>query len=233
MLADKGAKAVIKFVRGIADAIDNNSSEMGKAGGELATAMIRGMASGLTGGIGAIKDAAVGVAKSALNSAKSFLGIKSPSKEFMKIGRYVDEGFAYGISAYSAIVDQEIEAVGASALNAMANTMAQLSDDMNADMTLTPVISPVLDLAQVQKDAAKINSMITTNPLTAGVSFDQASGISEQQQQTSVAQESTIAAQAAQINFQQNNYSPEALSAVDIYRSTKNQLSLAKEALNI
>jgi tape measure domain-containing protein len=96
-LADSGAKMVIKLVNGIADAIRSNAKAMGEAGGNLATAIIEGMARGLAGGVGKVVDAAKNVARSALNSAKNFLGIHSPSKEFEKVGNFVNDGFRKGL----------------------------------------------------------------------------------------------------------------------------------------
>ena len=44
-----------------------------------------------------VGEAAVNMAKSALDGAKDFLGIHSPSREFWKIGDFVVQGFAHGI----------------------------------------------------------------------------------------------------------------------------------------
>lgn len=96
-IIDAGVKLIISFVNGCADAIRNNSEAMGRAGGNLATAMIEGMIKGLKGGIGAVASAAKDVAKGALDSAMGFLGINSPSKEFEKIGVYVNQGFIKGL----------------------------------------------------------------------------------------------------------------------------------------
>lgn len=98
-LADAGAKAVIKFVNGIAAAIDANAGELRAAGLNVARAIIDGMTGGLASGIGEVVSAAKNVAKSALDGAKNLLGINSPSKEFYKVGRWVDEGFANGLVA--------------------------------------------------------------------------------------------------------------------------------------
>lgn len=231
-LADRGAKAVIKFVNGVAGAIRNNTDEMNAAGRNLASAIISGMTSGISGGIESVANAARNVAKSALNAAKNLLGIKSPSKEFAKLGRYVDEGFAYGINSYSGVVDNSVVDMGNATLDTMKNTMAKVADILSGNVDINPVIAPVLDLSQFQRDASRMGSMISTQPITAGVSFNQASSISADNQNYQSATADTAATAApATITFEQNNYSPKALSAVDIYRQSKNILSLAEEAL--
>lgn len=96
-IIDAGVKLIINFINGVTKAIDANAEKLGAAGGRLAVAIVKGMVKGIGAGIGAIKDAAVGVAKSALDGAKNFLGIHSPSKEFEKIGKFVNDGFKKGL----------------------------------------------------------------------------------------------------------------------------------------
>lgn len=92
-----GVNLILKFIDGVTKAIDSNAEKLGAAGGRLAVAIVKGMVKGISAGIGQIKDAAVNVAKSALDGAKNFLGINSPSKEFIKIGNYVNDGFRKGL----------------------------------------------------------------------------------------------------------------------------------------
>lgn len=103
-IIDSGVKLIISFINGVTKAIDSHATELGAAGGRLAVAIIKGMVKGLAGGLGEIKNAAVSVAKSALDGAKSFLGIHSPSKEFEKVGNYVNDGFKKGLDGNKAQV---------------------------------------------------------------------------------------------------------------------------------
>jgi flagellar biosynthesis chaperone FliJ len=95
---DAGVKMIISFINGVADAIRNNSSAMGAAGANLGTAVVEGMARGIAGGIGVVTDAAKRMAKNAISAAMSTLGAHSPSKEFEKVGKYVVQGFAKGLT---------------------------------------------------------------------------------------------------------------------------------------
>jgi tape measure domain-containing protein len=123
-IIESGVKLILSFINGITNAIDKHASELGAAGGRLAVAIIKGMAKGIMAGIGAIKDAAVGVAKSALNGAKSFLGINSPSKEFEKIGNYVNDGFKKGLDGNRGQIDN--------AFKDMSDKLKALSKDAKA-----------------------------------------------------------------------------------------------------
>lgn len=100
-----GVKLIISFVNGLATAIRGNSAAMGAAGANLATAIVQGMARGLGAGVGVIASKAREVASSALNAAKSVLGINSPSKEFEKIGKFVNEGFVKGLDGNKSSVN--------------------------------------------------------------------------------------------------------------------------------
>ena len=65
---------------------------------EIGTNVIKGIVNGLKNGISAIADAIKEVAKSAIDAAKSALGIHSPSRVFeAQVGRMIDLGMAAGI----------------------------------------------------------------------------------------------------------------------------------------
>lgn len=67
----------------------------------IGRAIINGIKNGVTGAASALYGALKNVAKSALNAAKSVLGIKSPSREFMKVGDYSVQGFVKAVDAGS------------------------------------------------------------------------------------------------------------------------------------
>lgn len=90
---------------------------------EIGSNILEGIKNGLLSGLETIAEAVKKVAGKALEAAKDFLGIASPSKEFFKIGEFVTEGFANGITKNSANVEnalQKLTAVnmGEFALNA-------------------------------------------------------------------------------------------------------------------
>lgn len=107
-LVDAGMKAIIKFINGLTTAIDNNSEEMGRAGGRLAAAIVRGMVNGIGAGIDQITSAARNLASSALNAAKNFLGIRSPSREFAKLGAFSAKGFVVGLDGGKAEITKSV-----------------------------------------------------------------------------------------------------------------------------
>lgn len=94
---------------------------------------------------------------------------------------------------------------------------------------VAPAVKPVLDLSNVEKDAPKLQALL--NPT---VSYSSAAVISAAKSAAKTTEETAAKTQAATvIKFEQNNTSPKALSTVEIYRQTKNQLSQAKKVVGL
>lgn len=227
-IVDAGAKLIIAFINALSRAIDNNSAALGAAGGRLGVAIIKGIARGILGGVGEIASAAKEAAKSALTAAKNFLHINSPSRLFRdQVGMPIAQGMAVGIEA----AGQAVEKAG---VNVIKNAMSTMQDAVKTDIDLTPTIAPVIDLTQFRKDASQISSTIAAQQVKAVVSTTSAEGISAQQAAAlaEIAATTPVTEAAAPVwQFEQNNYSPKALTPAEIYRQTKNQLSVVKGAL--
>lgn len=74
--------------------------------------IIEGVKSGISSAAAKIADAAKEAARKALDAAKSFLGIKSPSRVFREqIGKNISLGLAGGISGYAAEVEDAAESL--------------------------------------------------------------------------------------------------------------------------
>lgn len=89
-VTDIGAKAK-EIINNVRAAFNINWSELGKK-------IIDGLIAGLKNGIKAVSDAAMKVAKAALEAAKKVLGIKSPSTAFAELGNFSGVGFSQGFS---------------------------------------------------------------------------------------------------------------------------------------
>lgn len=146
-----------KVVDNIMTTIEKTIPDFMDIGGNI----IDGLIKGLTGGVGKIVNAATGVAKKAYNAAKNFLGINSPSKEFMKLGEYSDEGFAKGLERYSYLASDAAESVGDNALDTLRSSLANMS---LGSVDGQPTIRPVLDLSNIESGAKRINGMLGLNP---------------------------------------------------------------------
>jgi hypothetical protein len=88
---------LISGVIGAFEAVKTYLSEIDLA--ETGAQILQGLANGITGAAGFVKDAVSNAVKAAIKSAKDLLGIASPSKVFAEIGGYTGEGFAGGVEA--------------------------------------------------------------------------------------------------------------------------------------
>jgi tape measure domain-containing protein len=97
-----------------------------------------------------------------------------------------------------------------------------------------PVITPMLDLTNVKAQAKELTSLVTTATITPTVSVGTAQAIATTGQIATPLPVVPVTPPGPQtVSFEQNIYSPEALSTNDIYRNTKSQITLAKEELGI
>lgn len=113
----------------------------------LGANIISGIVNGLWNGVGRIVDAARDVAERALDAAKNFLGINSPSKAFMEVGEDSSEGQAIGMINNADMVEEASKEVAQRALDAQ----------MNVDYTL-----PDIDSASRDMSASLSSSFMST-----------------------------------------------------------------------
>lgn len=185
------------------------STENGSA---IAVNMVDGLVIGLKSGKDAISEISKELAETTYNSAAEELDIHSPSRKFMELGKNSDIGFANGLLKYADNIHDASEEIASRALTSMRSSMAKISDLLNSEQN-RPVIRPVLDLSEVSNDARMINGMF------------------EEQSIGSIADSSSELQNGKIFNFTQNNYSPKALSRIEIYRQTKNLISTTKGAV--
>lgn len=79
--------------------------------------IIDGIKNGIMNGVDAIVEAAKAVASGALEAAKEFLGIHSPSVEFFKIGKYSMLGLVEGITKNAKLVTDAMRDVASDSLS--------------------------------------------------------------------------------------------------------------------
>ena len=166
-----------------------------------------------------------------VKSIRKALKMKSPSQIFVEIGRLTMAGLADGLNAGKEGIKQSMEGTAKTLVDATKSALAKVPDMMSGIIDMDPTITPVLDLSSVEKDAQKLGDLTNVVPITAAASYGQATAISAEQQ----AMETETAARHKEVSFrfEQNNYSPEALSDLEIYRQTRNQLSQVKDALGL
>lgn len=237
-IAQAGADTIIRFVNSLASTIESRSGEMRAAGGRLATAILDGMTGGLFSGASRVIGAAADMAGRALSAAKNALGIASPSKEFTKVGAWSSEGMANGITKNASMVDAASEEVAKGAIATMQKSLRGMKEAVATDMQLTPTIKPILDLSSIKKDSNLIGGMLNPPTFNVDESYKYAAPIAENERSAEELRNasdkplySTMPAYA-DINFNQTIIAPKEPSRADLYRSTKNLISIGKDEIN-
>lgn len=122
----------------------------------LGSNIISGIANGIVNGAGAIVSAAQDAASRALNAAKNFLGIHSPSRVFRdEVGKMIPQGMAVGVETET---DKAVRVTRQSAfemLNAAKNTMI-------SNQARSPVLATAGAPAVPRQTAATVQTQHTT-----------------------------------------------------------------------
>lgn len=225
----------IDLFNGIASVLRARSGELGRAMGNMVSAMVAGMGNAIKEAMKEIIDNMFpGIGGKVVGALYDLFGINSPSRVTYYIGEMLMAGLSLGVTDSVGGAQRTLEESGALMVNTVGSTMAKVSEALNTNIDFNPTITPVLDLTNVEQGARKLSTLIKPAPgLSATVSLGRAQSIAID---TSLAADaaSTIAPSGpTSVTFNQNNYSPEALSTAAIYRQTRNQIAMAKEELAV
>jgi tape measure domain-containing protein len=127
--------------------------------------LIEGMANGIDDASNKAVLAVRRMAKKLPQIAKIILQIHSPSKVFDKLGGYVPEGFAGGVTRGSKAVYDTIKTMSNTVIDKAGSMMSLISDVLSLDLDYEPTITPVVDMSEVTGSMDTINSMLNKNPL--------------------------------------------------------------------
>ena len=188
-----------------------------------------GLANGAWGWAQRIWQTGYDLAQKLIAGTKSGINSNSPSKEAYKLGVYFDMGLINAVVAGYDEVESVAYSLGTRACDGLnegiqngveggITPVIDMSDVMDAldnfDNTYRPTIKPRLDMSDVDPALSNMNAV---------ASYMGNRGVEKSQE--------TKPSTPASFNFTQNNYSPKALSRIDIYRQTRNQFSTVKEMI--
>lgn len=177
-----GAKIVVNFASGI----KSKSGSARSAGTSISNAAVQGMSSssGYTIGQQAAQgfingflskeltagEAGKRIARMAYEKAKAELGIHSPSRVFFAIGDYATQGFINGLLSLQDGVGNASESISQTAISSVVDTMASISDMMDANPEFTPTIRPVLDSTSLTAGLKMVKSLNSDTSVTTTLS---------------------------------------------------------------
>ena len=184
--------------------------------------LVEGFGRGIDDNAWSVADKAARMARDAYDAAMRELDAHSPSRVFMKVGSYVALGFANGISDNSSAVESSATSMADAAIENTKNAISKIADAINSDIDVQPTIRPVLDLSDVEKGAGQLNTLFSQSQAAAVSSSILARRTAETIQNGS---SDGVSSFNPNFSFVQNNYSPKALSEIEIYRQTNNLFS--------
>lgn len=210
--------AFIQIINSCLTAIRNKYTDFYNAGKYL----VEGFAKGIDEYTWYAEARARAMARAAAQAAEAELDINSPSKVGYRIGGFFGMGFVNSLIDYT---DKSYDAgasVAKSAKEGLRNAVSKIGDFIENGIDSQPTIRPLLDLSDVTEGVGRLSALLSRNQamkISAGM---------ERESGSVVQNGGTTPASGNNYNFTQNNYSPKALSRIDIYRQTKNQFSALK-----
>lgn len=159
---ESGAPRVKEAAANIVSSVKNSLGSLYNSFRSVGVNGVQGFIDGLASKSGALYNKAVDIGKSALDAIKRALGIKSPSREFAKVGVFSIAGLIQGMDSQERALLAEGESLANALPNAFTNAMSALSvgvDDL-IDTDYNPVITPVIDPTQFDSGMGYLNSVL-------------------------------------------------------------------------
>lgn len=181
------------------------------------SSIVEGIASGISNSVGRVINAARDMGGRVADAIKGFFKINSPSKLTREYGKYIDEGLAVGILTYAHKASNAGKKMSSMTADAVNSHLQHL--DLNGNFN--PTIRPVLDLSDVDAGMQGLQG----RSLDLSGSLSAVDGVAASFSQNGSSDSKSVSDNGTVVNFTQNNYSPKALSQIEIYRNTRNQLS--------
>ena len=251
-IVDAGMKAMIDLCNGMADAIDNNHQNLLAAMSRLGGAVIRALWDAIAGAVKNVGEFLINIGKAIVegiwngikaavkwftemvsnffkgivDGVKRVLGIRSPSRVFRQIGGYMMEGLSLGVQDGGDNAIRATDGVAQALVDAVEDVFKDL-DPEDMDLELRPMVTPVVNLDEARASAESLNRLFGPADMRLSARAAQANPANRQQSREPVVQNVT---NTTNVEFTQNNHSPETLDAMTIYRQTRNQLRQLEEA---
>lgn len=119
-----------------------------------------GLSNGALGAAGLLTQTGIWMGKTLLGGAYQSTDSHSPSREFMKLGKFCIDGLVGGLQRFSGLVSTEGGRVGRTALEAVSLSMNSIPEALEDPNMFT--ITPVLDLSNVRSGMYDINSIFNS-----------------------------------------------------------------------
>ena len=121
-----------------------------------------GVARGIYDSMDRVTRAARLMAIAAKNAVANALGIHSPSRVFAALAEYIPEGVALGIEKNTHVATDSVTILGTGIITAMQMAMARVATVADERFEFSPVITPVVDMTNIDTAVGNAGSMFGT-----------------------------------------------------------------------
>lgn len=215
------AENVNTMVETSADEIKSNKP-LWATGAEV---LVDGFIGGIESNISRAAQAAVKMAVAAYQAAMNAIGAneeesssEGTSSVSGSISHAVSSGVSSGVSQGVESSKGSFSGITGMMMGGLAAGITAISSAIQNGIDTEPTIKPVLDLSDVESGAKKLNTIVSSSIASSASTGVNNSTATKNSTSSETKSGSTY-------SFTQNNYSPKALSNVEIYRQTKNQFS--------
>lgn len=184
---------------------------------EVGKNMLQGLVNGILNFSDSVIDFFSNLGSNILTAFKRVLGIRSPSREFRKIGNQILEGLDLGLDDSKHLPENKLKEIAEGLLDEF--------DKLESVDNLSPVITPVIDLSKVKTGVKTMNGLFSSGSVSVSGSYNSAVDVYSNRSGNVDNPQREMVQNITNINFTQNNTSPKALDTIDIYRNTKRELS--------
>lgn len=162
-----GKKDVSTAITNIIDYAAKQAKNKKKTFESVGKNLIAGMVSGIRSQQGALEAEVRKLEAKAERAVKAKAKIKSPSRVWMKIGAYMGEGLAIGISNSASEVTTASRGLASVSEDAVASAIAAINSAVEDDFNDGPVITPIVDLTNIDKSAGYVQDQFGAFGLNA------------------------------------------------------------------
>ena len=201
-------------------------------GSSIGMNWVQGIINGIDAKKQAAVDAARALAQAISETTSGTLQIGSPSKLSYKFGRWWDMGAANGLDSASGYVENASESVSNTIVDTMRTALQEANDILSGDVSTQPVITPIINLDNAKAGIRSLGASFNSSAFRVNASLGKINTPSDRLADIESRLNSPETPGSNQYQFIQNNYSPKALSKIDIYRQTKSQFAQFRGQVN-
>lgn len=167
-------ETVNKAAKALGDsAINGLKSKVKKdVGTEIGKNFVEGFVNGIKANTQSAINASAELGASSSKSLKKSIKSKSPSKLTYELGKFFDLGFVNGIQDYAKNVYSVSNEVGETARIGLTDAVSRITDAISNDSDSQPIITPVLDLTNVESGANQIGSLLNNQNVSIGANLN-------------------------------------------------------------